>query len=216
MATKTPSNPNKDFDLIKSIRENELYKRPGRDEKARKWIEENIDLAKKGQIFPGQMVMFNYFNPKTKEELEFYDASPCTLFFGIFNSSLGRRVLGFNVHYLPPALRYRVADRIFKIYRPVYLKYFNEGLSHEIDGFEYRYIMDELAKVKLDWTVRMYDPALIGAVRTISPEHWSTALLTEGHFKKDTKAHIMQLFKQASIKEGKHHTVRGAKYNRKR
>lgn len=216
MPAKTQPNPNKNFDLMESIKQNEFYKTPGRDAKVRKWIDENIPLAKKGEIFPGQMVMFNYFNPKTAEDLKFYDAMPCTLFFGVFNSSQGRRVLGFNVHYLPPALRYRVIDRIFKIYRPVYMKYFSQGLSHEIDGFEYQYIMGELEKIKLDWTVRMYDPILIGAVRTIAPEYWSTALLTEGHFKKDTQAHIMQLFKQESIKEGKYHTVRGAKYNRKK
>ena len=112
-------------------------------------------LKTKNFITPGQLVLFKYLNPKTKEELEYYDASPCTIFFGTFNSSQGKRVLGFNVHYFPPLLRYKIMDEIFRMYRPVYKKYFETGAPKELDGFDYKFLTDELDRQNLSFAVRM-------------------------------------------------------------
>lgn len=190
----------KNFSLFKEIRKNPLYKISNRDKKARAMIDEYKESQKrkitsKNNITPGQLVLFKYLNPKTKEELEYYDASPCTIFFGIFHSSEGKRVLGFNVHYFPPAIRYRIMDIIYEMYKPFYRKYFETGLPQELDTFDYKYLTDELERHNLSFAVRMYIPALIGDTYIVPPKLWPTALLTEGWFKKETRATIMQYFK---------------------
>jgi len=199
-------NPNK-FSLMKEIKKHDLYKVSNRDKKARKELEEykkeNKGITSKTNITPGQLVLFKYLNPKTKEELEYYDASPCTIFFGVFNSSQGRRVLGFNVHYFPPALRYRIMDKIYEMYKPVYRKYFEKGAPKELDGFDYKFLTDELDRQNLSFAVRMYIPQLIGDTYIVPPKMWPTALMTEGWFKKETRAAIMNFFKKDAKSKGK-------------
>lgn len=194
------------FSLINEVKKHPLANNIDRDKKVRKAIDlykkSNKDrLKSKNNITPGQLVLFKYINPKTKEELEYYDASPCTIFFGIFNSKEGKRVLGFNIHYFPPKIRFKIMDKIYKMYKPVYTKYFETGMPKELDAFDYKYLVDELQKHNLSFAVRMYIPNLIGDTTIIPPKMWADAMLTEGWFKKDTRAHIMKLFKQDSKKK---------------
>ena len=77
------------FSLMQEVKKHPLYKKSNRDAKARAMIDEykknqEKKMTSKNNITPGQLVLFKYLNPKTKEELEYYDASPCTIFFGIF------------------------------------------------------------------------------------------------------------------------------------
>jgi hypothetical protein len=198
----------KDFSIWKEVKKHPLYKISNRDKKARAMIDEYKEenkpkLTTKNFITPGQLVLFKYLNPKTKEELEYYDASPCTIFFGVFNSSQGKRVLGFNVHYFPPLLRYKIMDEIFRMYKPVYKKYFETGLPKDLDAFDYKYLTDELDRQNLSFAVRMYIPQLIGDTYIVPPKMWPTALMTEGWFKKETRAAIMNYFKKDAKSKGK-------------
>lgn len=186
------------FRLLDDIKANDLYKRTKRDPKARAILEEGRKERRqsKNDIFPGQLVMFNYFNPKTVEDLEYYDAKPCTIFFGVAHTEEGKRVIGFNIHYFPPRARYMIMDRIYDLYRPVYTKYFTSGLSHDLDAFDYHYLIEELNKYDLSWAVRMYIPARIGEVMVIPPKLWSTAIFTEGWFHKQTRMTIMRYWRE--------------------
>lgn len=214
----------KKFNLYQEIKRNPLYRISNRDKKARFIIDEYKEnnkqkLTSKNYITPGQLVLFKYLNPKTKEELEYYDASPCTIFFGIFNSKEGKRVLGFNVHYFPPAIRYRIMDKIYEMYKPVYRKYFETGVPKELDGFDYSYLTDELERHNLSFAVRMYIPSLIGDTFIVPPKMWPTALMTEGWFKKETRATIMAYFKgdakaKRKISTGSHSTGKKKKSNK--
>lgn len=204
------------FSLMKEVKKHPLYTKSNRDAKARAMIEEYKEKQKnkitsKNNITPGQLVLFKYLNPKTKEELEYYDASPCTIFFGIFNSKEGKRVLGFNIHYFPPKLRYIIMDKIYEMYRPVYRKYFETGAPKELDGFDYRFLTDELEKQNLSFAVRMYIPSLIGDTYIIPPKLWPTSMMTEGWFKKETRAAIMNYFKKDAKSKGKITTVSHSK-----
>lgn len=197
----------KNFSLFAEIKKNPLYKISNRDKKARNVLEdykkENKTKMSKRNITPGQLVLFKYLNPKTKEELEFYDASPCTIFFGVFNSSQGKRVLGFNVHYFPPQLRYKIMDKILNMYKPFYSKYFEKGLPSELDTFDYSFLTEELDRHNLSFAVRMYIPSLIGDTFIVPPKLWPDALMTEGWFKKETRAAIMNYFKKDAKSKGK-------------
>jgi hypothetical protein len=90
-------------------------------------------------------------------------------------------------------------NKIFEIYKPVYLKYFNDGLSKEIDAFDYQYLVENLKKAKMDFGVRMYIPKLCGKPQVIPPKLWSTAVFTEGVFRKQTRAKIMSYWKNKNL-----------------
>lgn len=212
MAKKTPKTPKppKDFQLIKAIRgqkqkntqgEPELYKAniTRRDTLARKFIDENVQTTNTNPIFPGQLVMFNYFQPKTKEQLKYYDAMPCTIFFGIKKTDEGIRVIGFNIHYYPPRIRFQIMDRIFDIFKPLYLESWDKSLGSEMSDFNYKMLMRQLQKAKLDFGIRMYIPELIHKIMPIPPKYWQKAVFTEGKFKKQTRLQILNYWKNKAI-----------------
>ena len=190
----------KNFDMLKAIREEKLYKSnvQRRDANARKFVDENYDIKGKPAILPGQLIMFNYFEPKTKEELQYYDAMPCTIFFGIVNTKNGKRVIGFNIHYYPPRIRYQLMNRIFEIFRPMYEKQFNEPLKEELSYFNYKMLISQLQKAKLDFGIREYIPQLMAKIIPIPVSGWQKAVFTEGHFKKETREQILNYWKKKS------------------
>ena len=217
MATKynqTPKEskikPPKDFQLIKQIRgkdqgdikgEKFLYKanQQIRDKRVRKFVAENVDIRGQKSILPGQLVMFKYLEPKTKDDLKYYDAMPCTIFFGIVNTENGKRVLGFNIHYYPPRIRYELMDRIFDIYKPIYIKNWNDPLKKEMSYFNYKQLIDQLQKAKLDFGIRMYIPELMREITPIPPSVYAKSVFTEGHFKKETREQILSYWKNKAM-----------------
>ena len=205
------------YRLIDEIRKSPLMRKSDKDDKARRFINEHADQSSSKKIVPGQLVIFKYFQPKTKEDLEYYDASPCTIFFGVFNSSQGRRILGFNIHYYPPKLRYQIMNKIFELYRPVYTKYFNDGPDHEIDAFDYQYLVKALNRQNLGFGVREYIPELVSEAMQVPPNMWQVAVFTEGWFKKKTRQQIMSFWRKwlQGDKEGKGSEVK-AKYKTNR
>ena len=190
----------KNFDMLKAIREEKLYKAnvQRRDVTARKFVDENYDIKGKPAILPGQLIMFNYFEPATKEKLEYYDAMPCTIFFGIVNTKNGKRVIGFNIHYYPPRIRYQLMNRIFEIFRPIYEKQFNEPLKEEMSYFNYKMLISQLQKAKLDFGIREYIPQLMAKIVPIPVSGWQKAVFTEGHFRKETREQILNYWKKKS------------------
>jgi hypothetical protein len=196
MAKKSNKAP-KDFDMLKAIRSEKLYKSnvQRRDVNSRKYIEENIEIKGKTSVLPGQLIMFNYFEPVTKDKLEYYDAMPCTIFFGIVNTKNGKRVIGFNIHYYPPRIRFQLMNRIYEIFKPIYSKQFNTPLTEEMSYFNYKMLIDQLQKAKLDFGIREYIPNLMAKVTPIPVANWPKAVFTEGHFKKETREQILSYWK---------------------
>jgi hypothetical protein len=196
-AKRTSNKAPKDFNMLKAIREEKDYKSNvlRRDKNVRKYVDENLAVAGKGSILPGQLIMFNYFEPATKDKLEYYDAMPCTIFFGIVNTKNGKRVIGFNIHYYPPRIRYQLMNRIYEIFKPIYAKNFNTPLDSKMDYFNYKMLISQLQKAKLDFGIREYIPNLMAKVTPIPVSAWSKAVLTEGHFKKETREQILNYWK---------------------
>ena len=200
---KKESKPGRDFQLIKAIQgkkqkgndgEPQLYKANvvRRDTNVRKFVSDHLQPSnKRADIIPGQLIMFNYFTPKTKEQLEYYDAMPCTIFFGKFNTKEGPRVMGFNLHYYPPKIRYQVIDRIFEIFKPLYLESWQDPIQEDME-LEYKMILRQLQNAKLDFGVRMYIPELMHQIIPIPPKYWQKAVFTEGRFHKKTREAILK------------------------
>lgn len=199
--TKKSNKAPKDFDMLKAIRAEKDYKSniKRRDKNVRKYVGENLQSMGRGSILPGQLIMFNYFEPITKDKLEYYDAMPCTIFFGIINTKNGKRVLGFNIHYYPPRIRFQLINRIYEIFKPIYSKQFSEPLKEEMSYFNYKMLIDQLQKAKLDFGIREYIPSLMTVITPIPVADWSKAVLTEGHFKKETREQILNYWKNKSI-----------------
>ena len=189
------------FDMLKAIRGEKLYKNniQRRDKVARKFVDENYDIKGKPSILPGQLIMFNYFEPATKDKLEYYDAMPCTIFFGIVKTKNGPRVIGFNIHYYPPRIRYQLMNRIYEIFKPIYRKQFNSPLTEEMSYFNYKMLISQLQKAKLDFGIREYIPNLMAKIIPIPVSGWQKAVFTEGHFRKETREQILNYWKNKSI-----------------
>lgn len=198
--------PNKNFVLYKQIigknqnhikGENELHKLSvlNSNEKSRKFLIKNIKSTGPIDIYPGQLIIFNYYNPQNKEDLKYYDAKPCTIFFGNINTDEGKRVIGFNIHYYPPKIRYIILNKIFELYKNIYLKNWNESLDKDIADFNYKTLIRKLQEQGLDFGVRMYIPKLMGDIKPIPPKYWAKAVYTEGLFKKSTRENIMNYWR---------------------
>lgn len=199
--SKTSGKAPKDFNLLKAIRKEKEYKSnvKRRDTVIRKYVDENVDTSGRGSVLPGQLIMFNYFEPATKDKLQYYDAMPCTIFFGIVNTKNGKRVIGFNIHYYPPRIRFQLMNRIFEIFRPIYSKNFDKPLDSEMDYFNYKMLISQLQKAKLDFGIREYIPNLMASVKAIPVSMWQKAVFTEGHFRKETREQILNYWKNKAL-----------------
>jgi hypothetical protein len=124
---------------------------------------------------------------------------PCTIFFGIIDTAKGKRVIGFNIHYYPPRIRFKLMDRIYQIFKPIYDKQFNTPLKEEMSYFNYKMLISQLQKAKLDFGIREYIPTLMSDITPIPVANWPKAVLSEGHFKKETREQILNYWKNKSV-----------------
>jgi hypothetical protein len=98
--------------------------RPGTDE-ARDWYRElalsvrsvrveniirNNQQYNRTIIKPGFLYLFNY-DPKTKDDLPYYDRYPLVFPFELTNDGF----LGMNLHYIPPIYRARLMDNLYDL-----------------------------------------------------------------------------------------------------
>lgn len=198
-----PDKMPKDFHLIDAIRKEKDYKSNNakRDKYSRKFLNESCSEVPPSKMVTGSLYLMEYFEPKTKEELEYWDAMPCSILFGRFKTKDGEpRILAFNLHYFPPRMRFVIMDRIFEIFKPFYKKqWLNQKSNKDMEYMEYMMIVHQLKKAKLDFGVREYIPSLVGSCLFIPPAHWSKAVLTEGKFKKTTRDNIISYWKAWAI-----------------
>ena len=149
-------------------------------------------------LLPGQLVLFEYLEPKFKEDLEYYDRTPFTLFFGITRTDDGNiREIGLNLHYYPPHTRARILNKTFQVFKPYFEKYFNDP-THKPNAIISWSSLKHLMKVndKIGFGVKMYIPVLRGKSYVVPPRLWSTAFYTEGHFSKATLQQIFHFWRQ--------------------
>ena len=128
-----------------------------------------------------------------KEELEYYDASPLTLFCGITRTADGNiREVGINLHYYPPFTRIRVINAIYEHFKPYFDKNFNDINGKPNTWISYSAVK-HLAKSssKIGFGVKMYIPVLRGTSYVLPTRLVPTACFTEGHF---SKATLQQIF----------------------
>lgn len=195
--TKHKSMP-RDYSLLKSIRQNVLYKTNvvRRDASSRKKLDIEENLQNPLKLIKGNIYLFKYLEPKTKAELEYYDALPCVLLFGRFTTQEGeKRYLGFNVHYYPPRIRFVVLNKIMEMYSSLYSEEWQTGFDSDLSFLNYKQLIYIMRKMKLDFGVRQYIPRLIKEPCLVTPENWENAVFTEGRFYKKTRELILNYWK---------------------
>ena len=69
----------------------------------------------------------------------------------------------------------------------------------EMSYFNYKMLISQLQKAKLDFGIREYIPKLMTKVTPIPAAGWQKAVFTEGHFKKETRQQILNYWKNKSI-----------------
>ena len=185
--------------MMESINEHPLAKRPTsiRSKLAYKEILRNLKPDKR-YILPGQIVLFNYSQPKFKEELEYYDNYPFCISFGIMRTEDGNiRECMLNLHYYPPFTRARILQQVFTHFRPYFEKYFNEASTKPNTVMSYK-MLKHLLKTnqKLAFGTKMYIPVLRGATFNIPARLLPTAFYTEGKFSKATLQQIFHFWRQ--------------------
>ena len=187
------------YQLDEAINNHPLAKRPTsiRSKLAYKEILHNAKLTKK-YLLPGQVVLFHYAEPKYKEELEYYDKTPFTLFLGITRTNDGNiRELGLNLHYYPPFSRSRILTHTYNVFKPYFDKNFNEVTGKPNTFISYdrlKHLMK--TNLKIAFGIKMYIPVLRQASWLIPTRLLSTAIYTEGHFSKATLQQIFHFWRQ--------------------
>ena len=187
------------YQLDEAINNHPLAKRPTaiRSKLAYKEILHNAKLTKK-YLLPGQVVLFHYAEPKYKEELEYYDKTPFTLFLGITRTKDGNiREVGLNLHYYPTFSRARILTHTYNVFKPYFDKNFNEVTGKPNTFISYdrlKHLMK--TNLKIAFGIKMYIPVLRQASWLIPTRLLSTAIYTEGHFSKATLQQIFHFWRQ--------------------
>lgn len=189
----------KAYQLDEAINNHPLAKRPTsiRSKLAYKEIMHNAKITKK-YLLPGQAVLFHYAEPKYKEELEYYDKTPFTLFLGITRTNDGNiREVGMNLHYYPPFARARILTHTYEVFKPYFDKNFNDVTGKPNTFISYdrlKHLMKN--NLKIAFGIKMYIPVLRQASWLIPTRLLSTAIYTEGHFSKATLQQIFHFWRQ--------------------
>lgn len=185
------------FDFKKLVKRSRYAKldRKAAALRSNKALHEEYKERTPGRIVPGNLCLFHYYEPKTKEDLEYYDAEPLTIFFGIAQTSLGKRVVGLNLHYYPPFIRQNIMDKIIERYGALF-KSFDTVNRSTIVGFNWNKLNKDIQHQGLAFGIRMYIPSLMAKVSYIPVRSWPDAFYTEGAFKKQTRSAIMKYWKK--------------------
>lgn len=187
------------FQLTKAYQMHPLSKRPTniRSKLAYKEVMNQLKPTKR-YLLPGQLVVFEYLEPKFKEELEYYDRTPMTLFFGIIRTKDGNiRELGLNLHYYPPHTRVNILNKTYEIFKPYFNKYFNSPSAKPNTIISYEQLKHIIKKnQKIGFGIKMYIPVLRGKSFVLPTRMLPTALYTEGHFSKATLQQIFHFWRQ--------------------
>lgn len=123
----------------------------------------------------GNLYWFKYQDPLTKETLPYWDLEPLVIMSSTFDNSKGqKRVLGLNMHLLPPHIRVLVFNEIYEAHKSS----FKKKLTDKEHSFEFlwRNMYTRLRKYGGSFAIRMYAPSQIKALKKFPLEEWSKAV----------------------------------------
>jgi len=149
-------------------------------------------------LLPGQIVIFGYAEPKYKEELEYYDKTPMTIFIGITRTKNGDiREIGLNLHYYPPRIRAMILNTTYEVFKDHFKKCFNDPSEKPYTYISWKSLKHILKRnAKIAFGIKMYIPVLRGKSYLLPTRLLPTACYTEGHFSRATLMQIQKFWRE--------------------
>lgn len=189
----------KAFRMDEAISEHPLKHRPTniRSKLAYRELMNNAKTTTK-YLLPGQISIFNYSEPKYKEELEYYDQTPFVLYFGLTRTKDNTiREVGLNLHYYPPHTRARILNTTYEIFKNYFMKAFNDPIHKPNTFISWNVLKHTLTRHnKIAFGVKMYIPVLRSHTFVLPTRLLPTACYTEGHFSKATLQQVFRFWRQ--------------------
>lgn len=188
----------KRFNMQKAIDNHPLSHKPTnmRSKIAYKEIINEVQQSPK-YMLPGMFAVFGYRSPKYKEHLDYYDATPAVIFFGITRTKESTiRELGFNLHYFPPFARARIITLVYNVFKQYYNKYFNDVPTRPNMMVDYNTLKRMLDKYGIGFGLKMYIPVLRGKTYILPTRLVPTLAYTEGHFNGATLGQIQRYWRR--------------------
>lgn len=198
------------FDFWEAMQNNEIAKSRNPAKAAVEWYQkeyvQNPERYVKRRIMqPGTLCMFDYDDPKYKEELAFYDTQPLVLCLQPFITKDEKiRILGLNLHLLPPKIRQLVLYQAFLLYKSEYTaQLFTDKKALQVN-VNWRQIKRQLEKYGAGFCIRMYIPSRQKNVVEFRQEDWSKAIyIPSKGYKKTTIQKLEKLWREFVKNQGR-------------
>lgn len=149
-------------------------------------------------LLPGQICVFEYIDPKTRDQLEYWDKTPMTLFCGLTKTADNNiREVGFNIHFIPPFARARMLNTVYEVFKRHFWQNFNEAQHKPFPMINYK-ALSRLCKrnAKIGFCIKMYVPMLRANTYVLPTRLLPTAFYTEGHFSKATLKEVQTFWRR--------------------
>jgi hypothetical protein len=170
------------YDFWESMQNNEVAKAANSDKAAVQWYEKNYKnnpdkYVKRKIMLPGTLCMFDYDTPKYADVLDFWDRNPLVLVLTPFYTKEEKiRILGINLHLLPPKIRQLVLYQAFLMYKSEYTaQLFSDKKALQVN-VSWQTIKSQLERYGAGFAVRMYIPSLQKNIIEFNQDDWDKAI----------------------------------------
>lgn len=170
------------YDFYKEMFDNDIAKSANPEKKALEWFKNNYvnnpkKYVKRRIPKPGTLIMFDYFDPITKDTLEYWDMNPLVL---VLEPYVRKddiiRVQGINIHLLPPNIRKLVLYQAWYLYKEAYTaQLFTDKEALQVN-IEWAAIKNHLAKFSAGFAFRRYAANRQTNVIEFNQEDWTKAV----------------------------------------
>ena len=173
---KGKSTKNK-FDFLDEMEDaypNDANKSTGALKYLRKVLKDKTYSENPNGIKGGNLYWFNYKEPLTKETLPYWDAEPLVIMSSTFKNQNGQpRVLGLNLHLLPPKTRIAVFNEVYNMHKNSFDKKLG-GQEYNFE-FEWKQMYSAISQFGGEFALRMYAPSQITKLKKFPIEEWALA-----------------------------------------
>lgn len=199
------------YDFMDDLRNNEIARSANPQKSALRWFEKNYKnnrakYIKRRAMKVGSLVIFDYNDPLTKDELEYWDKNPLVL---VVEPYIKKddviRVQGINLHLLPPDIRGIVLYQAWYLYKEAYTAMmFTDKDSVQVN-LEWSKIKDRLAKYGAGFAFRRYAISKQENIMEFNYEDWTKAVYLPSREYHKTNVEKLQSMWKAYVANGNKH-----------
>ncbi len=198
------------YDFWEEMHNNDVAKSVNPPKAAVKWYKDNYQnnpdkYVKRRVLQPGSLCIFDYDTPKFADTLDYWDRNPLVLVLQPFITKEEKiRVMGINLHLLPPNIRKLVLYQAFLMYKSEYTaQLFTDKRALQVN-IEWHVIKKQLEKFSAGFAVRMYLQSLMKNVIEFNQDDWSKAIwLPSRAYEKTDIQKLEKLWKEYVKNQGR-------------